>query len=76
MTKAEMGWHARQCYAKLSDANPNSWCVTTSVKRETWYDFYDLETGFYGQCMMKSNGEWHQSPRGNAPTILEYRGHS
>ena len=76
MTKAEMGWHARQCYAKLSDANPNSWCVTTSVKRETWYDFYDLETGFYGQCMMKDNGEWHQAPRGNAPTILEYRGHS
>lgn len=70
MTGAEQ---ARARYAALTGKDPSCWEIVTGVAVGTWYDFYDLATGRYGQCMMVAAGGWHQAPRGDAPTILAYR---
>lgn len=64
---------ARRKFAELSGKDPRDWKVLQIIPSDCWYDFYDSETGAYGQCRKRKDGTWTQAPRGKNPTILAYR---
>jgi hypothetical protein len=64
---------ARIRFAKTTNQSANRWQVIRSPVPGVWYDFFDVTTGKYGQCMLSADGTWHQEPRGVLPVILAYR---
>ena len=70
MSEAEQ---ARAKYAVRCHCPPEKWRIVTGVEKCCWYDFFDLETGEYGQCFMHIDGTWGQAPKGTNPTFLEYQ---
>ena len=66
---------AAEAYAKIAGRNSAGWRPIKEPVPGVWYDFYDLATGKFGQCLKNEDGTWHQAPRGNDPTMLEFNRH-
>jgi hypothetical protein len=60
--------------AEVSGKPVHCFRVVHRPEPETWYDWFDPETGKYGQCRMGRDGRWLQAPRGVQPVVLAYLG--
>jgi len=59
---------------KFGNKPRERWALVKTPETGVWYDFADVETGAYGQCLLLRKGVWAQSPRGTKPVLFAWRG--